>query len=334
MQTFTIVRRAAQLLTFILLAQACRGEESSTLKTFFGPHAITVIEESQVQSALEKSLGALYVTAKDENQKTIGTQKICTALQISPKHVLTNAHCMKKKDADNYADFYFSKDYIALDGEGSAYSVDDLFDEIYLKFTGKTRMDPRDAADITPNLKVSFVSIDLDYAVLEITDASFDANFTPLSAAVPVTAHTDVQLLSFPNAMPLTRSSNCAIDPLDAKQIKHDCGSSGGSSGGILFLPGSSIPVALHKQGVYFNSATFYRDHLRSETPVELAARECSEKYNLDPKAEKYQACIDHRSKNVLYNRAVPLTLIQADLATQVPDLFSSLEPAPEAAAL
>lgn len=302
---------------FILaLGTACQPASPSQMKTIFGEHNFRVIEESQVKSGLEKSVGALYLTGY--------VQKFCTALQIAPRFILTNAHCMKKKDADHYVDFFFTKDYLAQDGQGAQYTADDVFDELYLTFHGAVRYDAVQTPDLQPNLKIRHVATNLDYAILEITDPNFSTDFTSIRQASAV-GEQAAELLSFPNAMPLTRSYACTVKPLDAAQLRHDCASAGGSSGGILYDPTTQAPLALHKQGVFYNGAAFYQEHHRSETAVELAQHECQEKYKLEVGSDTYQKCVDYRSQNFAFNRAVPLQKVVESLQKTQGELFTEI---------
>lgn len=323
---FNTFSRPLAFMSFIsVLFVACNAQENSQQKTLFGTHNYRVLELSEIKSDLEKSVGALYITTRDDASQKSYTQKFCTALQIAPRFVISNAHCIKKKDADTYVDFFFSKDYIALDGEASSFIVEDLADEVYLRFKGKVKDDAAMNPELKPNLRLSYLAKDLDYAILEIIDPDFSKFYTSPVLAPALDQERSVQLLSYPNAMPLTLSFQCSLRPLDPLQLRHDCASAGGSSGAVLFDAETKQPLALHKQGVYFNSADFYKQHQRSENPVELAQLECQDKYNLEVDSELFKTCVETRSQNFLFNRAIPFHSIIESLRSKEPELFAKI---------
>lgn len=292
---------------------ACGSPENSRLQTFFGPHNIEVIETSRLASTPSaQNVGAVFLMLVDDTGKSVSIIKHCSAIQISPRYVLTNAHCMQKKSETEYVDFYFSKDFVAEDGESGRSVINDLAGEIYFTFEGKTLLSQREG--LLPNLKVHTVETRLDYALLEITDPNFDDHHIDIDQIEAPEVGMELNLLGYPNGLPLTRTTDCRINATGINEIKHDCDSAGGSSGGLVFDAKTGAAVALHRQGVFENSYAFYKDHGRSETTLELAERECSEKYKLEKGSEQFQQCVALRSEKFLFNRAIPLNSIIADL--------------------
>ncbi len=312
-----------------LCLAACGSESASEIKTIFGHFDLKVLTRSQTETSLQRSVGAIFLASLDQKAQASQMIKFCSGIQISPRHVLSNAHCLKKKSEDTYVDLYFSKDYVALDGEEKKYTVDDAGGSLYLRFRGATLLDPETAH--APNLKPLFVSSTLDYAIFEITEQGFDSEHIDLARAPEIQEPSTAGLLAYPNAMPLTWSDSCQITPYLKGESKHDCDSTGGSSGGLLFDALSGAPLALHRQGVFNNSIQFYREHGRSEEAAELAARECREKFKIDEQSPDLPACIKFRSEHFGFNRAIPLADIRADLTKEAPDLAQSLSTAPSA---
>ncbi|RZA24397.1 MAG: serine protease [Proteobacteria bacterium] len=303
---------------FLILLSACHTQESSTLKTFFGTHDIQILEDKDLTTNIDHSVGAVYIMTVDEQGKSLAINKFCSGIQIGPRFVLTNAHCVKMKSATAYVDLYFSKDFIALEGEGQKpVKAVDLAGNLYLQFDGKTKMDEKPTKGLSANLEVRYVSKTLDFALLALTDDFCDRTYMDMNLIEAPAIGQALTLLSYPNDMPLTRSTNCSVEALVPNEMKHTCDSAGGSSAGLLMSASTGAPVGLHRQGVFENSTAFFNEHGRSETTVELAERECAEKYKIEVGTEKFAECVKVRSATFLFNRGIPLKDIQAELNAQ-----------------
>ncbi|RYZ74117.1 MAG: serine protease, partial [Proteobacteria bacterium] len=254
---------------FAIMLTACDTQESSTLKTFFGAHDVQILEDKDLSTSLERSVGAIYIMTVDEQGKSLAINKTCTGIQIGPRFVLTNAHCVKMKSETDYVDLYFSKDFIAKEGEGQKpIKAVDLAGNLYLQFDGKTRMDDKPTKGLSANLEVRYVSKTLDFALLALTDDYCDRTHMDMNLVEAPAIGQPLTLLSYPNDMPLTRSTNCSVEALVPNEMKHTCDSAGGSSAGLLISAATGVPVGLHRQGVFENSTAFYNEHGRSETTV------------------------------------------------------------------
>lgn len=310
----------------VLLLISCGGHNLSVSKSIFGAHNFRLVEESQRDHVPETSVGAIFLLSQDEGGRTHLFQKYCTGVQISRKHVLTNAHCMKYKAKDVFVDMHFSKKYVALAGETTKYQAEDLYGEIYLRFHGRTRLDDVPVAARTPNVRVAMVAQDLDYAVLELTsDSSGDNGHVGFSSFAPIAPGAALGVLGFPNAMPLTLSQDCTVLEIKGAELRHDCDTLTGSSGGLVYDLQSGQPLALHRRGPGKNSTEYYQQSGQSEDASAMAARQCREDFKLDPQDDSFSQCIDVRKKNFIFNQAVPFVDIARSLETSSPELYTSV---------
>lgn len=300
-----------------LLVAACGDGGDKALASrpasVFETSEIELVTIGASQSAEDQanwsSLGSIQAVIEDPQGGPRAAFAVCSAFMISPRHLLTAAHCAKHE-------FVLNRHHRAKDGGSLAYVT--FGQMLRLTFDGELDERSEEAAALGPSLKdPAFLDAERDYAIFELPLELRWHSFADLREAVDEAP--DAKLYGYPNGVPLTRARCQNLIELSQFRLAHDCDAVNGSSGGLIASAHTMQPIALHLAGAALNSADAYAAKGSFESPADFARRRgCL--IDADTNAPDPR-CVAERG----YNRALPLTTLRELLQSDAPALWQEI---------
>lgn len=309
----------------LLSSIACREEMPSGTTAVFVKSDIRLVaaEEWEADQSAQAVGALLEVIDVGEEQMT---KAFCTAVRISPRHILGAAHCRKALGRIVFDPHYLAKNAKANDLQFLA-----LGSNIRLQFRGQIDDGPKAETwkgrpDLGPAVHVN---VEMDYAI-------FDLGYDLGPGFVPVDSRSFegsvLKLYGFPNGTPLTVASSCSGQFFHGV-LRHDCDALPGSSGGLI-VDEQNRPLALHtfasaknrgsdelKDGIFEDHATLeswaFEAVAANPDDAETIFWEC--RYLED--SEERKSCQAGQG----LNRAAFLATIWDDLAKEAPLVFETI---------
>lgn len=216
----------------------------------FGALDIHLLAPCEAHRDVAAAMGSLGVRVDDAEFGTV-VFPFCSALRVSPRHILTAAHCAR-------SDLIFDPKHVASPTDVSSFRVVTVGSIVRLFFEGETISTPRWQSSLPRLGEPAYIDQELDFAVFSLP-ASSQAAFIDLSAAESA-GERELSLYGYPNGMPLARASHCHATPSPRLGfLTHDCDSMKGSSGGLLVATEGGAPIAMHLRAEGMNEASYYQ---------------------------------------------------------------------------
>jgi hypothetical protein len=296
----------------------CNGGSSvaSQPASIFGQNNLTAVSEDQ-RVGLAKVVGSLAATFVVDGARVAAPE--CTAIRLGADYLLTAAHCVAEQMIFN------PWSLVENDAaEPRGFEIARFGNVVRLTYEGER--DPREDqwARVAPLLKAPvYVNTTLDYAIYHL-DSAYKEALAGLGRGIdlPQALENPISLTIWghPNGVPLAKA-DCAVWQFAGEQwLYHDCDALSGSSGALIGDPSGQKPIAMQQAGPARNSGTFYGEHGVFESPEDFAKRRgCGPLQAGNPESV---ACITRMG----HNRAIPLSVIAADLESHASDLGRQIQ--------
>jgi hypothetical protein len=315
----------ASAFTFLTLL-GCQAQEASNAKAIFVASDLKLLtEKSWAEDASAQAVGSLLDVIEIEGE--LITKSFCTAVRISPRHILTAAHCEKPNGR-----VVFEPHYLAASSDAKNLEYLSLGRSIRVLFRGEyDERTKENAWQGKPNLSTPIYSNkDMDFAIF---DLGYDLGEGYVSIEDFSFERSSLRLYGFQNGTPLTVADHCQ-GYYSQGTVRHDCDALTGSSGGLV-VDDQNRPLALHTfssaknlggasvaQGVFEDHAALKaqaQDFLakKSDQESDKVFWEC--RSIIDPEAKK------NCQLGEGLNRATLLSVIKDDVRRQAPDIYLTL---------
>lgn len=310
----------------LLFLIACGAPSPSENKAIFVESSIRLIDsEERARDPHAQAVGALLEVIDIDGD--LITKAYCNAVRISPRHILTAAHCEKPGRR-----IVFAPHYLSATNDPSKLEFASLPTGPRLMFVGELDAESKAnswakevdlGAAIYSNKTLDFAIFDLGYSLgdgfAHLPKVDFESK--PL------------RLYGFPNGSPLTVAEDCSGEVMFGI-LRHDCDSLTGSSGGIVVDADHTI-LALHTFSAVVNKPSdgiangVFEDHAaiesrsttiidsKSDTVKDTMFWECRGLTNPDEK----RSCQIGKG----LNRAVFIHTILDDLQSKAPQLHQEI---------
>ncbi len=286
-------------LAFLGLLISCRGSDTlpSQTKTLHGTADIHFLSDAE-RIDVAQAMGVLSVVV------TMGEERMaspfCSAIRISPHHILSAAHCYQEGD-----ELIFDTHYLVAEGEQQNFRFVRAGSEVRLSFQGL--FDSSYQPVLNEAQKVlgapRYLDRKHDFVIWELEE-NRQGQALSLAKIADLKEAKGLKLYSYPNSQPLAVSEACSFLRTESEtEILHNCDSLNGSSGGLL-VDAHGLAVALHSQGLGRNSW----DHFQAKGYFE--------------------------EENSFPNRAIPFATIRDQLRVQDPQLWNQIFSAQQASVL
>lgn len=310
----------------LIFLTACGAPTLSENKAIFVESSIRLIDaEERDRDENAKAIGALLEVIDIDGE--LITKAYCNAVRISPRHILTAAHCEKPGRR-----IVFAPHYLSASSDASKLEFASLPTGPRLMFVGE--LDAESKANswakevdlgtaIYSNKTLDFAIFDLGYSLGEGYAQLPKVDFENKS----------LRLYGFPNGSPLTVAEDCTGEEMFGI-LRHDCDSLTGSSGGIV-VDATGALIALHTFSAVVNkpgdgiAVGLFEDHAaieaRSSSIIDAKGEEAKDKM--------FWECRDLKDLNEKrscqigkgLNRAIFISTILDDIETHAPLLHQDI---------
>lgn len=224
----------------------------------FGVLDLEVLSPCEVaRQEVAAAMGSLAMRVDDAEFGTV-TFPYCSAFLVSPRHVLTAAHCAGQE-------LVFDPGRVAAREDVRAFRVVEVGSTVRLRFEGQTIAPHAGTSPVEKLGAPLHVDAFADFAVFALSQPRPSA-FVDLRDVTPPAGEA-LFLYGYPNGLPLARSFHCRVMTAPSLGVLfHDCDSMKGSSGGLL-VSASGAPVAMHLRASGQNDAAHFRRTGHFESP-------------------------------------------------------------------